>query len=132
MQYSMILAVLSLVLALISLGTSVSFWVSSRKRNRAIFDYIDQSVTPVEIKADSAVSAVDDTENRILNELNGIQTKAEQSIEEIRNKLEELELDYSTAQKAAKHINDFAGSIAEIFDYDPVSTLRENRRNNGG
>ena len=121
-----------MVLALISLGTSVSFWVSSRKRNRAIFDYIDQSVTPVEIKADSAVSAVDDTENRILNELNGIQTKAEQSIEEIRNKLEELELDYSTAQKAAKHINDFAGSIAEIFDYDPVSTLRENRRNNGG
>ena len=41
--------------------------------------------------------------------------------------LEELKLDYTEAQSAANHINDFAVGLANIFDYDPVEARRQQK-----
>lgn len=59
-----------------------------------------------------------------LQAVQGELSKQEQSISE---QLSKLSLDYSEAQQAANKVNDFASSLASIFDYDPIRAIQKGR-----
>ena len=39
-----------------------------------------------------------------------------------------IALDYAEAQQAANKVNDFASSLASIFDYDPIQAIQKGRK----
>lgn len=50
----------------------------------------------------------------------------------LKSDLSTLALDYSQAQRAAGKINDFAATLGNIFDYDPIEARRKSRKESGG
>lgn len=52
----------------------------------------------------------------------------EQQDKEIDERFAILALDYSEAQQAANKVNDFASSLASIFDYDPIKAIQKGRK----
>lgn len=55
-------------------------------------------------------------------------TAFEQQDKEIDERFGILALDYSEAQRAANKVNDFASSLASIFDYDPIKAIQKGRK----
>lgn len=48
--------------------------------------------------------------------------------EQTMEQLKTMALDFEQAQNAAQKINDFGASLANIFDYDPLTAIQKNRR----
>ena len=51
-------------------------------------------------------------------------------IEALRQAISGLELDYKEAQEAANSVNDYASSLMNIFNYEPMEAAKKAR--NGG
>ena len=49
----------------------------------------------------------------------------------VKELVDSLLLDYTQAREAANKINDFGATLANIFDYDPIETLKRNRQKVG-
>ena len=56
--------------------------------------------------------------------------EALRKIEDLRQAISDLELDYKEAQEAANSVNDYASSLMNIFNYDPMEA--EKKARNGG
>ena len=56
--------------------------------------------------------------------------KISKQIEALRQSIAGLELDYKEAQEAANSVNDYASSLMNIFNFDPMEA--EKKARNGG
>ena len=56
--------------------------------------------------------------------------KISKQIEALRQAISGLELDYKEAQEAANSVNDYASSLMNIFNYEPMEAAKKAR--NGG
>ena len=59
-----------------------------------------------------------------------LEEKLSKQIDELRQAVSDLKLDYKEAQEAANSVNDYASSLMNIFNYDPVEA--EKKARNGG
>ena len=53
--------------------------------------------------------------------------EALRKIEELRHAISGLELDYKEAQEAANSVNDYASSLMNIFNYEPMEAAKKAR-----
>lgn len=111
----MIVALLSLLTAVIA-GCLISLFFICRK-----FDAkISQAQREAKAYSESLAGIEAHNRERQVNHLR-------EEIKTVQANLEELKLDYTEAQSAANHINDFAVGLANIFDYDPVEARRQQK-----
>ena len=64
----------------------------------------------------------------ITQEMDSKLSEQEKTVKEL---VDSLLLDYTQAVEAANKINDFGATLANIFDYDPIETLKRNRQKVG-
>lgn len=127
----------------------VLFFLEKRYVNHrfsAMLQYIDREVEDADCREEIEES-VDDmldafgekinerfaVTNRKITEnysevLNVCKKAFETQDEEIENRFKILALDYTEAQQAADKVNDFASSLASIFDYDPIKAIQKGRK----
>jgi gas vesicle protein len=119
---------------------------NSKRRDAAAVDYIDSSLAEWDenIKAmvnhllfehradtDEQYRQMSETVNMLsqnvkekVDQLSGYYTQAQETMDE---RFRQFTLDYTQAQEAANKVNDFASSLASIFDYDPIRSRQKNR-----
>ena len=59
-----------------------------------------------------------------------LKEKLSKQIDELRQAVSDLKLDYKEAQEAANSVNDYASSLMNIFNYEPMEAAKKAR--NGG
>ena len=59
-----------------------------------------------------------------------LEEKLSKQIDELRQAVSDLKLDYKEAQEAANSVNDYASSLMNIFNFDPMEA--EKKARNGG
>lgn len=59
-----------------------------------------------------------------------LEEKLSKQIDELRQAVSNLKLDYKEAQEAANSVNDYASSLMNIFNYEPMEAAKKAR--NGG
>ena len=124
------------------------YFLEKRYTNRrfdAMLQYIDRKVEDADCREEIEEFVDDklDTFSKNVNErfsatsrviagnyeevLNVCKKAFEQQDTNIDKRFEVLALDYSEAQQAANKVNDFASSLASIFDYDPIQAIQRGR-----
>ena len=56
-----------------------------------------------------------------------LEEKLSKQIDELRQAVSDLKLDYKEAQEAAKSVNDYASSLMNIFNYEPMEAAKKAR-----
>ena len=56
-----------------------------------------------------------------------LEEKLSKQIDELRQAVSDLKLDYKEAQEAANSVNDYASSLMNIFNYDPIEAEKKAR-----
>ena len=128
------LVVISLILSALSFSAAVWMKVSERKWKKAMLDCIQQECKS---SCDIALNHSNETAKTLTERMDDIAAKLRDAnigmeknaklIQEIQGKLQDLSLDYSQAQNAVNHINDFSNGLMQLFDYDPMEALRRKR-----
>ena len=128
------LVVISLILSVLSFSAAVWMKVSERKWKKAMLDCIHhecKSSCDIALKhSNETAKALNDRMDDvavILRVANSGVEKNVKMIQEIQEKLQDLSLDYSQAQKAADQINDYANGLMNLFNYDPMDDLKRKR-----
>lgn len=116
-----------------------------KHRFSAMLQYIDRKAEDADCRAeveDNVNELLDDFDkkirerfvvtNKAISEnytevLNVCKKAFETQDEKIENRFKTLEIDYTQAQTAANKVNDFASSLASIFDYDPIRAIQKGR-----
>lgn len=102
------------------------------RRNSAMLDYIDRAVDgayaayEAELKEANDVHAKEAEQFKILV-LQEIQEHLNRQENSITERINNMAVDYTQAQMAAAKVNDFASSLASIFDYDPIRAIQRGR-----
>lgn len=117
----------------------------SARRHTALLQYIDRRVDDADCrgKIEKTVSkSLDDlakkvdgrfiSVNRKISDnyseiLKVCKTAFEQQDKKIDSRFDAVLLSYAEAQQAADKVNDFASSLASIFDYDPLKAIQRGR-----
>ena len=154
----MISVILLLVVLLSQIVLFVLFFLekrSSDRKNTATIAYIDHEVSKFGFDCAESFNGgleaigrkfgerIDELEKERKKDRDYIMQSVQNSISEydknkslafdaINEKLRELALDYTEAQEAAGKVNTFASSLAHIFDYDPISASKRNRKKEMG
>ena len=121
----LILFILLVFVSLSQIATVALFFLEkqrSRRRNNSTIAYIESLVE----------DSVSHLRAELEHKLNDINKSISESNTETENKISQLVLDYSEAQRAANKINDFGAGLSRIFDYDPIAALRKEREKAGG
>lgn len=132
------LAVISLILSVLSFSAAVWMKISERKWKKAMLDCIQQeckSACDIALNHSNEIAKalnerIDDVFKRAIDSTSGLASGLDEQtnlIQEIQGKFQELSLDYSQAQSAANHINDFAKGLMNLFDYDPMTEIQRKR-----
>ena len=128
------LVVISLILSVLSFSAAVWMKISERKWKKAMLDCIHhecKSSCDIALKhSNETAKALNDRMDDvavILRVANSGVEKNVKLIQEIQEKLQDLSLDYSQAQKAADQINDYANGLMNLFNYDPMDDLKRKR-----
>lgn len=93
----------------------------SDRRHVAMLDYVD---TSVDGSANCMGEEMAEFKECLKKEMEGRFCDIEK---DVFDKMSTLTLDYSQAQTAANKVNDFASSLASIFDYDPIRAIQKGR-----
>jgi hypothetical protein len=100
-------------------------------RFSAMLQYTDRRINECDSK-DDVMDCVDDVLDAFGEKINERFKRQNEVIGEFQNavndKVDRLALDYSTAQEAANKVNDYASSLASIFDYDPIKAVQRGRK----
>lgn len=56
-----------------------------------------------------------------------LEEKLSKQIDELRQAVSDLKLDYKEAQEAANSVNDYASSLMNIFNYEPMEAAKKAR-----
>lgn len=128
------LVVISLILSVLSFSAAVWMKVSERKWKKAMLDCIQQECKS---SCDIALNHSNETAKALTERMDDIAAKLRDAnigmeknaklIQEIQEKVQDLSLDYSQAQKAADQINDYANGLMNLFNYDPMDDLKRKR-----
>lgn len=128
---SMILLTIVLVAQIVLF---VLFFLEKRYVNHrfsAMLQYTDRRINECDSKED-VMDCVDDALDAFsekVNERFKCQNKVIGEFQKaVNEKVDRLALDYSTAQEAANKVNDYASSLASIFDYDPIKAVQRGRK----
>ena len=73
---------------------------------------------------------IDDRTDLISKANAELEEKLSKQIDELRQAVSDLKLDYKEAQEAANSVNDYASSLMNIFNFDPMEA--EKKARNGG
>ena len=100
-------------------------------RFSAMLQYTDRRINECDSKED-VMDCVDDVLDAFSEKVNERFKRQNEAIGEfqktVNEKVDRLALDYSTAQEAANKVNDYASSLASIFDYDPIKAVQRGRK----
>lgn len=100
-------------------------------RFSAMLQYTDRRINECDSKED-VMECVDDVLDAFGEKINERFKRQNEVIGEfqrtVNDKVDRLALDYSTAQEAANKVNDYASSLASIFDYDPIKAVQKGRK----
>lgn len=88
-------------------------------RFSAMLQYIDRKVEDV--------CRLDDVNELLDSFCKQIDERFKNQSEEISTRIDSLVVSYDEAQQAANKVNDFASSLASIFDYDPLEAIKRGR-----
>jgi hypothetical protein len=109
------------------------YFLERRYTNRrfdAMLQYIDRKVEDADCREEIKES-VDDMLNAFGEKINERFKRQTEVIDEFKNTVNAqiggIALDYAEAQQAANKVNDFASSLASIFDYDPIQAIQRGR-----
>lgn len=100
-------------------------------RFSAMLQYTDRRINECDSKedvmdcVDDVLDAFGETVNERFKRQNEVIGEFQKTVNE---KVDRLALDYSTAQEAANKVNDYASSLASIFDYDPIKAVQRGRK----
>lgn len=138
MEYLSIILLAVALLAQIVLFTL--YFLEKRYVNRrfsAMLQYIDRKAEDADCR--------EETEDRVNNLLDAFSKKIDERFNQqgavnaeqfkrhhdaiigVSKQLKNMSLDYTQAQQAADKVNDFASSLASIFDYDPIRAIQKGR-----
>ena len=115
--------ILFAVVFIVQLAISILFCIDKRrakKRKMDMVNYIDSSFSEWDTATKEMVNEMLSVHREQLRQLNG-------TINQISEKISRLSIDYTEAQEAADKVNDFASSLASIFDYDPLRARHKGR-----
>jgi hypothetical protein len=100
-------------------------------RFSAMLQYTDRRINECDSKED-VMDCVDDVLDAYSEKVDERLKRQNEVIGEfqktVNEKVDRLALDYSTAQEAANKVNDYASSLASIFDYDPIKAVQRGRK----
>jgi len=134
----------ALLISVVNSACMVIDWKSVKKTKKAMLDYIrsesgnayDGAVEYADEVHKAVLDSINDSKKETLEECRDICKESaknlEQSISDLKDTVSGLSLDYSQARAAAKHINDYATGLMNIFDYDPMDMARNRRAEGGG
>lgn len=88
-------------------------------RFSAMLQYIDHKVEDAD--------RLDDVNELLDSFCKQIDERFKNQSEEISTRIDSLVVSYDEAQQAANKVNDFASSLASIFDYDPLEAIKRGR-----
>lgn len=94
----------------------------SRQRNSAMLTYIDRIVNDVKTDCKDSINKFK------IDALEAVQSEFSRQEQSISDRFSKLSVDYTEAQQAADKVNDFASSLASIFDYDPLKAIQKGRK----
>ena len=92
--------------------------------SRAVSDLLDAFGENINKRFDSTNRKIAENYSEILK---NCKTAFEKQDEEIDDRFSAIMLSYAEAQQAADKVNDFASSLASIFDYDPLEAVKRGR-----
>lgn len=100
-------------------------------RFSAMLQYIDRKVEDADFREEIEKS-VGDTLDDFGEKINERFKRQAAVIDEFKNtvnaQIGKIALNYAEAQQAADKVNDFASSLASIFDYDPIKAIQKGRK----
>ena len=124
---------LLLVVLLAQIILFALFFAEKRRdasRHTALLQYIDRRVDDADCQEDIR-NMVNESLDAFGKKIDGRFKHQDDLNSERFNRYNEqvnnLLLDYSEAQQAANKVNDFASSLASIFDYDPIQAIQKGR-----
>ena len=107
---------------------------------------LHEALRKIEVLRDDAGDLRNDTDNcrndivelkhenrehrALFAENRGVHERLSKQIEALKQAISDLELDYKEAQEAANSVNDYASSLMNIFNFDPMEA--EKKARNGG
>ena len=123
MIIAMIMSSLALLAATAGLILMIRERKRSQKRNTALVRYVER------MASDTLVKAKAEAERRAAEAVGTIQTEYDRRIRDLENGVVP---DFEKAKEAAKAVNDFNDSIANIMGFDPFESLKQQRDGNAG
>lgn len=120
MEYLCVILLTAVILTQIVLFV-LYFWEKRYVNHRfsAMLQYIDRKVEDV--------CRLDDVNELLDCFRKQIDERFKNQSEEISTRIDSLVVSYDEAQQAANKVNDFASSLASIFDYDPLEAIKRGR-----
>lgn len=120
MEYLCVILLTAVILTQIVLFV-LYFWEKRYVNHRfsAMLQYIDRKVEDV--------CRLDDVNELLDYFRKQIDERFKNQSEEISTRIDSLVVSYDEAQQAANKVNDFASSLASIFDYDPLEAIKRGR-----
>lgn len=111
-------------------------------RMAALLRYVERCMDGLDSKLSDQDRKLELLSGRITDAKESVSAMKTDMTQEMDSKLSEQEktvnelvdsllLDYTQAVEAANKINDFGATLANIFDYDPIETLKRNRQKVG-
>ena len=100
-------------------------------RFSAMLQYIDRKVKDADCREEIEESVDDmlDAFGEKINERFEVQTENINEFKKtVNSQIVKITLNYAEAQQAADKVNDFASSLASIFDYDPIKAIQKGRK----
>ena len=119
---------ISMILLIVVLLAQITLFVlhflerrRSRQRNSAMLSYIDRTVNDVKTDCKDSINKFK------IDALEAVHSEFSRQEQSISDRFSKLSVDYTEAQQAADKVNDFASSLASIFDYDPLKAIQKGR-----
>lgn len=100
-------------------------------RFSAMLQYIDRKVEDADCweEIEESVDDMLDAFGEKINERFEVQTENINEFKKtVNSQIVKITLNYAEAQQAADKVNDFASSLASIFDYDPIKAIQKGRK----
>lgn len=120
---------ISMILLIVVLLAQITLFVlyflerrRSRQCNSAMLTYIDRTVKDVKTDCKDSINKFK------IDALEAVQSEFSRQEQSISDRFSKLSVDYTEAQQAADKVNDFASSLASIFDYDPLKAIQKGRK----
>lgn len=114
--------ILLMVVLVAQIALFILYFLEKRYVNHrfsAMLQYIDRKVEDAD--------HLDDVNEFLDSFCKQIDARFKNQSEEISTKIDSLVVSYDEAQQAANKVNDFASSLASIFDYDPLEAIKRGR-----